>query len=173
MDFMRHGQSVFNVLYESTGRDPGTVDPDLTDLGCQQVLSAAQGLARATYDLIVASPYTRALHTAAIVQDHLDLPIRVEPLIGERRLFSCDTGTPTSHLKPRWRGVDFSALTVEEWWPEADESAASLQTRLTAFHAKWGGKGARVLFVSHALFMMAATGVPAKNAQIVHLPDGE
>ena len=114
-----------------------------------------------------------ALHTAAIVQDHLDLPIRVEPLIGERRLFSCDTGTPTSHLKPRWRGADFSALTIEEWWPEADESAASLQTRLTAFHAKWGGKGARVLFVSHALFMMAATGVPAKNAQIVHLPDGE
>ena len=65
MILLRHGQSWFNHHFTLTRRDPGIEDPALTPLGEQQAEEAADALADAGIRRILASPYTRALQTAA------------------------------------------------------------------------------------------------------------
>ena len=65
MILLRHGQSEFNLLFTATRRDPGIVDPQLTELGHAQVTQAVRGLAGEGITRIITSPYTRTLQTAA------------------------------------------------------------------------------------------------------------
>ena len=108
MILMRHGQSHFNVHYAETRKDPGLRDPGLTDLGRSQVAVAAAHLKQEQQAVrrIVASPYTRSLETADIVRQVLDLPVAVDPTVGERAVFTCDIGTPRSHLEARWPDIE-------------------------------------------------------------------
>ena len=64
MILLRHGQSEFNLHFGATRRDPGIVDPRLTELGHTQAHEAAQQLVGQGIERIIVSPYTRALQTA-------------------------------------------------------------------------------------------------------------
>ncbi|HEY1411398.1 MAG TPA: phosphoglycerate mutase family protein, partial [Rhodopila sp.] len=64
MILLRHGQSEFNLHFNATRRDPGIVDPRLTELGHTQAQEAAQQLMGQGLERIIVSPYTRALQTA-------------------------------------------------------------------------------------------------------------
>jgi broad specificity phosphatase PhoE len=98
---IRHGQSHFNVIFNETRVDPGIVDPGLTEEGQRQAETAAQALAEHDVRRILASPYSRTLHTAEIIAGHLSLSVVVEPLVRERCFFTCDLGSPRSELIPR------------------------------------------------------------------------
>ena len=79
MILLRHGQSEFNLHYSATKRDPGIEDPRLTPLGHEQAEHAAEALANAGVRRIIASPYTRALQTAAPLARRLaDAIARIE-----------------------------------------------------------------------------------------------
>ena len=65
MILLRHGQSEFNLHFTATRRDPGIIDPRLTELGHLQAEAAATRLAGERITRIITSPYTRALQTAA------------------------------------------------------------------------------------------------------------
>jgi broad specificity phosphatase PhoE len=129
MILLRHGQTIFNAVFGLTRIDPGIVDPPLTPEGRRQIAAAAESLAAEPLRRIVASPYTRALETAEIIVARLNLPVAVEPLVGERGHFACDVGTQRSALLQRWpqhRFVPFE----EEWWLTAEsEEAFSLRCR--------------------------------------------
>ena len=45
MYLLRHGQSYFNLHFSETRVDPGIEDPELTPLGVEQAVAAAQQLA--------------------------------------------------------------------------------------------------------------------------------
>lgn len=172
MYFIRHGQSTFNVAYDQTGRDPQIPDAPLSPLGVRQVEKAAAELASRRIDRILSSPYTRALQTAHIVADALKLPVAVTPLIGERRLYSCDIGRPVAALKKEWPKADFCAMEEEgEWWMPFHESAASLSARVQAFRDEWDWRetAAQTLVVSHWYFISAATGAGLDNAEIASI----
>src|ERR1700761_2582558 len=99
MILIRHGQSEFNVVFNKERRDPGIRDAPLTAHGRGQVEAAAQELReRIRQGLpikrLLASPYTRALQTAIIIAEALDLPIEIDPLIREHAAYHCDIGTP-------------------------------------------------------------------------------
>src|ERR1700733_1034114 len=64
MFLLRHGQSFFNLYFNSTRIDPGIEDPELTPLGVEQARAAAAALASTPLTRIIVSPYTRALQTA-------------------------------------------------------------------------------------------------------------
>lgn len=168
MILMRHGQSHFNVVYGATRRDPGIRDPGLTDDGKDQVAAAAARLRDLTVRHIVASPYTRALETAEIIAEALDLKIRVDPIIGERAVFMCDVGTPRSGLRARWPHLDLDHL-VEAWWPTPEESEAALDHRCRTYRqslsdsADWEG----TLVVTHWGVIRALTGHRVENADLV------
>jgi len=168
MILMRHGQSHFNVVYGATRKDPGIRDPGLTDDGREQVTEAAGRLRDLTVRHIVASPYTRALETAEIVAEALDLKIRVEPIIGERAVFMCDVGTPVSALRARWPHLDMDHL-EETWWPVLEESEESLDHRCRSYRRTLSDNGdwRGTLVVTHWGVIRALTGHRVQNADLV------
>ena len=85
--FVRHGQSEWNAL----GRWQGQADPPLSDLGRAQARLAAAAITAASTRVaapvtgIVTSTLVRALETATIISDALDVaPIHLEPDLVER-----------------------------------------------------------------------------------------
>jgi broad specificity phosphatase PhoE len=166
MILMRHGQSEFNLHFSATKRDPGIADPRLTPEGHQQAEAAAAALAGRGIRRIIASPYTRALQTAAPVAAALGLPVQVDPVIRERAHFSCDIGSPRSALALAWPAHDFGALD-EVWWPEGTEPEAAVVARAAAFRARMAAHGgwAQTMIVSHWAFLLTLTGVSLQNGE--------
>lgn len=169
MFFMRHGQSVFNAQFHATGKDPGVRDAPLTKRGVEQAVHSALTLKDKNIQRLVTSPYSRALQTAHEVAKILNLNMVANPLVGERRLYSCDIGTPTSLLKQDWPQVDFAALEKEEWWPHLNESDDDIQRRVAAFQSQMAGDplAANTLVVSHWYFIFTLSAHDCDNAQII------
>src|SRR6201996_2903492 len=128
MILLRHGQSEFNLHFTATRRDPGIVDPRLTELGHQQAAEAVGRLNGLRITRIIASPYTRALQTAAPIAQALGVKVLINPIVRERYAFACDVGTPRAELERAWPEHDFSTID-EVWWPAIEEPAASVVNR--------------------------------------------
>lgn len=173
MFFIRHGQSAFNVEFNRSGRDPGIRDAGLTPRGVEQARGAAHQLKNKGLTQIIASPYTRALQTAAHLNETLRLPIMAEPLVGERALYTCDIGTERSALKHQWPDVDFSRVEAEEWWPKTGETESSIEGRVRAFLSLMDTeKAQQTLVVSHWYFIFTLSSLDAENAEIIHRDTG-
>lgn len=170
MILARHAESEWNRHYSRTRIDPGIPDPALTEAGRGQAQELARQLAAAGVGRLVASPYRRALETATIVAQALDLRITIEPLVRERCVFSCDLGTPRSALAELWPELDFSHL-EELWWGRPAETEASLGRRCVAFRAKTDRLADRrqVAVITHWGFIRALTGREVTNATLVRL----
>ena len=170
MIVVRHGQSEFNAAFAITRRDPGIIDPQLTDLGHAQAREAAErldGLIRPTR--LLSSPYARAIATARPIAERFGLRIEVDPLIGEWAAFTCDIGTPTSELARRHPDLVLDHLT-ETWWPSGEEEhhvAARAQSfRATTWQrVDWE----HTIVVSHWGFLRALTGVALPNGGAARL----
>jgi glucosyl-3-phosphoglycerate phosphatase len=168
MILLRHGQSQFNVVYNATRIDPGIADPRLTEEGRHQAFAAAETLRAEDLDLVLASPYTRALETAEIIAGRLGLDIEIEPLIREQCLFRCDIGSPRAILAERWPTLDFATL-EERWWPNLDESEALLVQRALSFRKlmKSRAQWRRLAVVTHWGFIRALTGQRVPNGHLL------
>jgi broad specificity phosphatase PhoE len=166
MILLRHGQSEFNLHYTVTRVDPGIEDPRLTPLGHQQAEQAATALAGDPIERIIASPYTRALQTAAPLAKRLGLPVLVTTAVRERYAFVCDVGSPVADLAAAWPGHDFTALD-DIWWPDRAEPEARVIDRANAFRAEMAAdpQWQRTVVVSHWGFIMALTGLSVQNGQ--------
>lgn len=165
---MRHGESTFNAA-EKMGRDIKMDDPPLSPLGERQVQEAAERIKKGAVRKIISSPFTRAIQTAKIVAAVLDLPITVDFLVSERRLYSCDIGSSINELQKRFPDLDFSRMPEEkEWWLPFPESDKSLRQRIAAFQAEWGwqDEADKTLVVSHYYFIQAILGAWIDNAEI-------
>lgn len=175
MILVRHGQSEFNAVYSVTRVDPGIPDPQLTDIGRAQAAEAAQSLADKGVRRLIASPYTRAVQTAEIIADALDLPIEIEPLVRERAAFACDIGSAPTDLGqrfPKWR---FDHLD-HPWWhdhvglgtPETEEAllqrCADFRTRMAKV-PDWE----HIVVVTHWGFIRGLTGQTVTNGTLVRL----
>ncbi len=166
MILLRHGQSEFNLHFTKTRTDPGITDPTLTQLGHEQAAAAAEALSRQDIRRILASPYTRALQTAAPLARRLELPVVVNPSVRERYAFTCDVGSPRATLMQAWPEHDFSAI-EERWWPEIDEPAEDVVARAGLFRAEMAAEPdwAHTLVVCHWGFIMSLTGQSVQNGQ--------
>jgi broad specificity phosphatase PhoE len=97
VDLIRHGQSTFNAAFAESRIDPLHYDARLTPLGHAQVAAARATVRANDYDLIVTSPFSRAIETTCGLFDTPAIPILVEALHRERLESSCDTdGRPPS-----------------------------------------------------------------------------
>ena len=168
MILLRHGESAFNVVFNATRRDPGIADPDLTETGRRQIESVAGLLARREVRRIITSPYTRALESARILADSLDLAMEVDHRVRERRSFACDIGTPRRDLARRWPDISFDGL-PERWWPEAEESEATLAERCEDFRRAMAALDdwRHVVVVTHWGVIRALTGLRLPNGETV------
>jgi broad specificity phosphatase PhoE len=174
MILIRHGQSEFNLHFSATRVDPGIPDPKLTPLGQEQAEAAAETLAGAGITRIIASPYTRAMQTAAPFARRLGLAVTISPLVRERYHFVCDIGSPVSALRAAWPQHDFGDL-PEVWWPAETETEAEALTRATAFQAAMAARPdhAATLVVTHWAFIRAMTGLNLGNGEWIVIDPAE
>ncbi len=166
MILLRHGQSAFNAAFTATRRDPGIPDPGLTELGQLQAEAAAAALRSEEVTHIIASPYTRALQTAAPLARRLGLRVIVNPVVRERYAFSCDVGSRSTALALAWPELDFSGLD-EVWWPVIEEPAPAVIGRATVFRAEMAAlpHWSRTVVVSHWGFILSLTGTSLGNGE--------
>jgi len=166
MILLRHGQSEFNLHFTATRRDPGIIDPRLTELGHRQATDAVQQLAGERIARIITSPYTRALQTAAPIARALGLKVIVNPIVRERYAFACDVGTPRPELEMAWPDHDFSTID-DVWWPAIEEPAASVIDRAALFRAEMTAlpDWSDTLVISHWGFILSLTGQSVMNGQ--------
>lgn len=168
MILMRHGETVFNVVYGAHRRDPGVRDPALTEAGRAQALAAADALGRESVKRVITSPYRRALQTTEIIVGKLGVPVAVEPLIRERAVFTCDIGTPKSELARTWSAYAFQHL-EEIWWADGEESETLLHQRCREFSASMADMTdwRQVAAITHWGVIRALTGRRVKNCETV------
>ena len=166
MILLRHGQSEFNLHFWATRRDPGIVDPKLTDLGHRQAEDAVDQLGGERIARIVVSPYTRALQTVQPMARALGVPVFVTPIVRERYAYACDIGTPRSRLASTWGEHDFSHI-EEIWWPALEEPEAAILARASRFRAEMASlpDWSDTLVVSHWGFILSMTGQSVANGQ--------
>jgi len=168
MILLRHGQSKFNLLFSQTRRDPGIKDPKLTPLGHSQAEDAAAALAGRPLGIrrIIASPYTRALQTAAPLARRLGLPVTVNPVVRERYAFTCDIGSPVTALQAEWPGLALHHVD-EVWWPAEEEPADQVIARASRFRGEMAALDdwAHTVVVSHWGFILSMTGQSVANGQ--------
>jgi broad specificity phosphatase PhoE len=166
MILLRHGQSEFNLLFAKTRRDPGIIDPALTDHGHAQAHDLVHQLAQEGIRRIITSPYTRALQTTAPIAKALGVPVLIRPVVRERYAFACDVGTARTSLQRAWPEHDFSAID-EIWWPAVEEPAHAVIDRAASFRAELAAltDWSNTLVVSHWGFILCMTGLSVGNGQ--------
>ena len=79
---LRHGQTEYNA----SNRMQGQLDTDLSDLGRDQAVAAAEVLAKRQPLLIVSSDLRRALDTAVALGERSGLPVEVDTRLRETHL---------------------------------------------------------------------------------------
>lgn len=169
MILLRHGQSEFNLHFTATRKDPGIEDPKLTGLGHAQAEQAAEALLAETggdIRRILASPYTRAVQTAAPLARRLGLPVTIQPLVRERYAFACDIGSPRSRMALDWPDHAWDHID-EVWWPAVEEPAAQVEARAALFRQEMAAleDWAHTVVITHWGFVMSMTGRSIGNGE--------
>ncbi|HVZ00034.1 MAG TPA: histidine phosphatase family protein [Dongiaceae bacterium] len=171
---IRHGQSTFNEHYSATGEDPLHFDARLTRLGERQVAGARERLAAYDYDIVIASPLTRAIQTAEGIFGGR-VRIEISALHREWQVSSCDIGRSLAELRSDFPHLDFSAL-ADPWWHHAaepcelgfpQETEAHLAERLAAFKAMIDARPERrIAVVGHGDFFSRLIGRHLDNCEM-------
>ncbi|KAL3157502.1 hypothetical protein ABBQ32_011966 [Trebouxia sp. C0010 RCD-2024] len=120
---MRHGQTEMNVHLGSNFtpdtkfQDPLLYDTRLTAEGeAQATLARVDAKALSPYpEVLIASPLSRALHTAELAFLDVSCPTVVEPLCSERIWLSSDVGRQPAELQQDFPTVDLDNL-EDVWW---------------------------------------------------------
>ena len=134
---IRHGQTDWNLAARMQGR----TDIPLNDTGRAQARAAASAFAAESWHAVVSSPLGRARETAAILAEHLALPLGaaydelVEQEFGEAE------GTLVAELDTRWPDRDFAGKEPDH---EVGERGVRGLERVARDH-----EGKRVLVVAH------------------------
>ncbi len=172
---IRHGQSTFNVHNDITGEDPLHFDAGLSPLGQQQVAEARDAFAGQTYDLVIASPLTRALQTALGLFDGR-APIIVDAGHREWQNWSCDIGRSPGDLARDFPMLDFTRL-PDPWWIVDGsrnghgivcEPETALLDRVTAFKRMIATRREeRIAVIGHGDFFYRLIGRQLKNCELV------
>lgn len=155
--FLRHGQTVAN---RDGVRSGGESDTRLTELGRDQARRAGLALHRlgVTPSLILASPLSRTIETAALLNAQFGLEVRTEPGLMERRLGAWNGQSIEATQPPLAAGVT----------PPGGESNAAFQARVIAafralvpLYARWplivSSRGVARIVLEHAGRSGAAT----------------
>lgn len=171
---IRHGQSTFNAHYEATGEDPIHFDARLTELGHRQAAEARERLAGTTYDVVIATPLTRAIQTAQGIFG-TSAPIVISPLHREWLNNSCDVGRSVRDLAADFPTLDFAHLS-DPWWHHLEpfnqhgfspEPEHALLDRVSAFKQMIADRTeTRIAVVGHGDFFHRLIGRHLMNCEL-------
>ncbi len=168
---LRHGQTEWNA----GSRMQGQLDTDLTELGRQQAVAAAEVLAKRQPFLIVSSDLRRALDTATALGDRSGLPVHIDERLRETHLGDWQglTHLEVDDVAP---GARVAWRDDARWAPHGGESRVDVAersvpvvTELLDSQPEWGADGSDrpVVLVAHggliAALAAALLGLPVDN----------
>lgn len=178
---IRHGESTFNAAHRATGVDPNHRDARLTPRGEAQAREARKGLRDIPFELVVVSPLTRAIQTAALAfEGHPSQPrFLVEVLHRECQESSCDVGRAASELAADFPHLDVGHL-PEVWWHAEDGAAMTFglpieprplfDRRVAAFREWLRARPEKTIaVVGHGTFFYHLTGTFLENCATIEL----
>jgi probable phosphoglycerate mutase len=164
---VRHAQSQANAHV------PGAaIDCSLTDRGWRQAAATAKKLAGLRIDLVLASPYRRALETADVIRAAADVPAEIVPLLHEHHLQAFPGEWPL--MSGAAIAEQFPQFRIPEAWrdagwhtpPEEHDTALGRARQVVAdLGARFrDAPDSRVVLVSHGSpigkLILAFSGVP-------------
>jgi probable phosphoglycerate mutase len=158
---LRHGQTEYNA----GSRMQGQLDTELSDLGREQAVAAAEVLAKRQPLVIVSSDLRRALDTAVTLGERSGMPVQVDTRLRETHLgdwqgmthLEVDATAPGARLA--WRED-------ARWAPHGGESRVDvaarsrpLVTEILAAQSEWGRDEPErpVVLVAHGGLIAALT----------------
>ncbi|MHC2105956.1 MULTISPECIES: histidine phosphatase family protein [unclassified Methylobacterium] len=177
---IRHGESTFNAAHRHGGGDPGLLDARLTPRGQAQARDARERLKDIPFELVVISPLTRAIETAAILfGEHPNQPrVLVEVLHRECQESSCDVGRAASEIAAEFPHLDVGHL-PEVWWhaePGCEVGGYPVEPRhlfdaRVAGFREWlrGRPETTIAVVGHGTFFYHLTGTFLENCASIEL----
>lgn len=140
---VRHGVTEWNYA----ARAQGHVDIPLSPEGHRQAQLVAQRLAGERWDAIYASDLRRAMQTAEPIGQALDLPVRPEPRLRERRMGQAE-GLTLWDRNDRFPGLHFMQIPEVEQDEALAERAVDAVRSLAQQHP-----GERLICVAHGAFI--------------------
>ena len=163
---LRHGQTDYNA----TNRMQGQLDTDLSDLGRNQAVAAAEVLAKRQPLLIVSSDLRRALDTAVALGERSGQPVEVDTRLRETHLGDWQD---LNHVEvdAKWPGARLAWRNDATWAPHGGESRVDVAERglplvreLIADQTEWGTDepDRPVVLVAHGGLIAALTAALLK-----------
>jgi len=163
---LRHGQTDYNA----TNRMQGQLDTDLSDVGRDQAVAAAEVLAKRQPLLIVSSDLRRALDTAVALGERSGLPVEVDTRLRETHLGDWQD---LNHVEvdAKWPGARLAWRNDATWAPHGGESRVDVAERglplvreLIADQTEWGTDEPErpVVLVAHGGLIAALTAALLK-----------
>lgn len=172
---VRHGEGLHNLRGRRGGLD--ILDPELTERGREQAASLASSRLLAGCELLVVSPLSRAIETAALAFGEApSCRVVLSPLHSERWLGACDEGRSKEELAQafpfirKWEG--FEAL--EQHWTPTRETDGDWSTRRVQAFLAWlrVQPERRTVVVGHGAFFGAILGRHLQNCEVAELTVG-
>jgi probable phosphoglycerate mutase len=165
---LRHGQTEYNA----GSRMQGQLDTDLSDLGREQAVAAAEVLAKRQPLLIVSSDLRRALDTAVALGDRSGHPVSIDTRLRETHLGDWQ-GMTHSEVDAVAPGARLAWRDDARWAPHGGESRVDVAARslplvheVVAQQTEWGADepDRPVVLVAHGGLIAALT------AALLNLP---
>ena len=168
---LRHGQTAYNF----DSRMQGQLDTDLTDLGRDQAVAAAEALAKHQPLRIVSSDLRRAYDTAVALQERTGLPVHADERLRETHLGDWQ-GMTHAEIDVSAPGARLAWRDDPRWAPHGGENRVDVANRsvpvvaeLLAVESGWGANDSArpVVLVAHggliAALSAALLGLPVES----------
>ncbi len=144
---IRHAETFWN----RESRIQGHRDSDLTDSGKKEAAAWGRRLKRVAWDRILGSDLGRAVHTADIINDHLQIPFEVDPLLREQDWGEWTAKPTHTIIHEELPKLDVDRRSGWLFCPPGGEDRISVWQRshnaLVAAARKW--PGSTILVVAH------------------------
>ncbi len=166
---VRHGETDYSMKNSKIYQGFGVNLAPLSGTGIQQICQTARDARLAGTEVILSSPYTRALQTAAILSRKLGAPIIVETdlhewLADKYYTYLDDETAEKNYREYTQQNGCYLNGTQPSW-----ESAEMMRERVIAVLQKYAHYK-KVVVACHGMMMQAVTGIHhPNNGEIVKL----
>jgi broad specificity phosphatase PhoE len=151
LGLLRHGQTDWNIDL----RLQGSSDIPLNETGRNQAAVAGATFSREDWDVIIASPLSRARDTAQIVAQQLNMPVVIVPELVERSF-----GVAEGYSHSEWRKM-YEANEHIEGLESLEDLRSRCELLLQLIATEYDGL--RVLAISHGALIRKVLRIVSEN----------
>jgi broad specificity phosphatase PhoE len=151
LGLLRHGQTDWNIDL----RLQGSSDIPLNETGRNQAAVAGATFSREDWDVIIASPLSRARDTAQIVAQQLNMPVVIVPELVERSF-----GVAEGFSHSEWRKM-YEANEHIEGLESLEDLRSRCELLLQLVATEYDGQ--RVLAISHGALIRKVLRIVSNN----------